>query len=65
MAERLKDELKKDCPFVDAVIGTNEKMEIVDFLLGENILNKEKYNFTASYYKEGEFSSYVPTTFVK
>lgn len=60
MAERLKDELKKDCPFVDAVIGTNEKMEIVDFLLGENILNKEKYNFTASYYKEGEFSSYVP-----
>lgn len=60
MAERLKEELKKDAPFVDAVIGTNEKMEIVDFLLGENVLNRDKYNFTSSYYKEGEFSSYVP-----
>ena len=60
MAQRLKDDLKKDCPFVDAVVGTNEKMEIVDFLLGENVLTRDKYSFTSSYYKEGEFSSYVP-----
>ena len=60
MAERLKEELKKEAPFVDAVIGTNEKMEIVDFLLGENVLTRDKYSFTSSYYKEGEFSSYVP-----
>ena len=60
MAERLKDELKKDCPFVDAVIGTNEKMEIVDYLKGDDISQKDKYSFTTSYYSEGEFSSYVP-----
>lgn len=60
MAERLKDELKKEAPFVDAVIGTNEKMDIVDFLCEDRLEREDGYHFMASYYKEGEKSSYVP-----
>jgi tRNA-N(6)-(isopentenyl)adenosine-37 thiotransferase enzyme MiaB len=60
MAERLKEDLKKDAPFVDAVIGTNEKVEIVNFILGGGIGKEEKYSFLKSYHNEGEFSSFVP-----
>lgn len=60
MAERLKDELKKEVPFVDAVIGTNEKAEIPDYILGNALEKLEKYKFLASYHKEGDWSSYVP-----
>ena len=60
MAERMKEELKKEAPFVDAVIGTNEKAEIPDFLSSEKLDEFETYHFLPSYYREGEFSSYVP-----
>ena len=60
MAERLKDELKKEAPFVDAVIGTNEKEEIPSYVLSHEIRKKDSYSFLSSYYEEGSFSSYVP-----
>ena len=60
MAERMKEELKQEAPFIDAVIGTNEKAEIPDFILGSPLEMLSGYKFLSSYYKEGEFSSYVP-----
>ena len=60
MAERLKEDLKKDAPFVDLVIGTNEKIEIVNYITGDTVQEEDKYSFLTSYYKEGDFSSYVP-----
>ena len=60
MAERLKDELLAEAPYVDAVIGTNEKMNIVTYLQGNGLESEEKYRFMSSYYNEGDFSSYVP-----
>lgn len=60
MAERLKEDLKDDAPFVDAVVGTNEKMNIVNYLLGTPLEKEDKYLFQSSYYGEGEYSSYVP-----
>lgn len=60
MAERLKEELKKDAPYVDFVIGTNNKSEIPDYILGDHPLESDNYSFLSSYYKEGEYSSYVP-----
>lgn len=60
MAERLKDDLKKDAPYVDAVIGTNEKNEIADFILSNEIKKNDSYSFLTSYYEEGSYSSYVP-----
>ena len=60
MAERMKDDLKAEAPYVDLVIGTNEKSRIPDFILGASYEASEKYTFLSSYYKEGEFSSYVP-----
>ena len=60
MAERLKEDLKKDAPFVDAVIGTNEKDEIPAFILSKEVTKKDHYSFLSSYYEEGTFSSYVP-----
>ena len=60
MAERMKEELKKEAPYIDAVIGTNEKAEIPDFILGHPLEKLESYHFLSSYYKEGDYSSYVP-----
>ena len=63
MAERLKDDLKGDAPYVDFVIGTNDKQRIVDILASPNGTydeKEEKYTFSESYYREGEFSSYIP-----
>ena len=60
MAERMQGELKDEAPFVDAVIGTDEKSEIPDFLLGSPLEKLDGYRFLDSYYREGEFSSYVP-----
>lgn len=60
MAERLKDEMKKEAPFVDAVIGTNEKEEIPSYILSDRLEKKDSYSFLSSYYEEGSFSSYVP-----
>ena len=60
MAERMQQELKAEAPFIDMVIGTNEKARIPDFILGTPLEDCEKYTFLDSYYKEGEYSSYVP-----
>lgn len=60
MAERLRDELRKDAPFVDEVVGTNSKNDIPDMVLGARPSEEEGYSFLSSYYKEGSWSSYVP-----
>ena len=60
MASRMKDEMKKEAPFVDYVATNEEKDRIADFVCGESISADEKYSFLTSYYKEGEFSSYIP-----
>ena len=60
MAERMKEELRKEAPFVDAVIGTNEKAEIPDYIFSDSLVKLESYRFLPSYHKEGEWSSYVP-----
>ena len=60
MAERLKEDLKKDAPYVDAVIGTNDKASIPDFIVSGSIPSLDHYNFQRSYYQEGAYSSYVP-----
>lgn len=60
MAERMQEELKKEAPYIDAVIGTNEKAEIPDFIIGEPLEHLDGYRFLSSYYREGDYSSYVP-----
>ena len=60
MAERMKEELKQEAPFIDAVIGTNEKAEIPDYILGSALDEADGYRFLPSYHKDGEWSSYVP-----
>ena len=60
MAERLKEDLKKDAPYVDAVIGTNDKASIPDFIVSGSIPSLDHYSFQRSYYQEGAYSSYVP-----
>ena len=60
MAERMKEDLRHEAPFIDAVIGTNEKAEIPDYILGSALDEAEGYRFLPSYHKEGEWSSYVP-----
>lgn len=60
MAERLKEDLKKDAPYVDAVIGTNDKASIPDFILSGKTGVSDHYSFQSSYYQEGAYSSYVP-----
>lgn len=60
MASRLRDELKKEAPFVDFVATNEEKDSIASFISGEEKKDEEKYSFLSSYYKPGEFSSYIP-----
>lgn len=60
MASRLRDELKKEAPFVDYVASNEEKDKIAQFITKGEIEECEKYSFLDSYYKEGEFSSYIP-----
>lgn len=59
MASRLKDELKKEAPYIDFVATNEEKDKIVEFVFG-NKLDSDKYSFLDSYYKEGEFTSFIP-----
>jgi tRNA-2-methylthio-N6-dimethylallyladenosine synthase len=63
MAERLQEDLKDDAPQVDFVIGTNDKQRIVNILTsadGKLDEVSESYEFTSSYYQEGQVSSYIP-----
>jgi len=59
MAERLGSEIIKREPAVDLVVGTNDKTNIMHFL-NEDIAASDEYQFASSYYKEGDFSSFVP-----
>ena len=62
MADRLKEELKNDAPQIDYVVGNNDKLRILEIagLGGKTSSESDKYTFTKAYYKEGDFSSYVP-----
>ncbi|MFA6822090.1 MAG: tRNA (N6-isopentenyl adenosine(37)-C2)-methylthiotransferase MiaB [Sphaerochaetaceae bacterium] len=60
MAERIGDDFLQEAPAVDHVWGTNDKERIAALLTGGSDERDLAYTFTQSYYKEGEFSSYVP-----
>ena len=62
MAERLQEVLKDEAPHVDYVLGTNDKQKILEVLISPESaeLRAETYSFGASYYQEGEYSSYIP-----
>ena len=60
MAERVGDDFFKETPSVDHVWGTNDKERIAALLTGGSDEREVEYAFTESYYKEGEYSSYVP-----
>ncbi len=65
MADRLKEEAKKDAPQIDFVVKNNDKLKILDivntsFEASSTPSESEKYHFTKAYHKEGEFASYVP-----
>ena len=66
MADRLSDSLRKDAPQIDFVVKNNDKLRIMEIasLAGgpfdRSYSESGKYTFTKAYYKEGDFSSYVP-----
>ena len=60
MASRMREELKKECPFVDHVVSNDEKAQLPLLLFGSDEERNDKYSFLSSHYKEGEFSSYIP-----
>lgn len=60
MASRLREELKKECPFVDHVVSNDDKAMIPDLILGKDEAKGDHYSFLTSHYHEGEFSSYIP-----
>ena len=66
MADRLSESLRKDAPQIDFVVKNNDKLRIMEIasLAGgpfdRSYSESGKYTFTKAYYKEGDFSSYVP-----
>ncbi len=62
MADRLGAQLKKDAPQIDHVVGNNDKLKILEIagLTQRTSSESDKYTFTQAYYKDGDFSSYVP-----
>ena len=60
MASRMKEELKKECPFVDYVVSNDDKAQIPHLIFHSDEEKNDKYSFLSSHYKEGEFSSYIP-----
>ena len=60
MATRIKDEIKTEAPYVDFCASNTEKDKIASFIVGEKEEDDGKYSFLSSYYKDGEFSSYIP-----
>ncbi len=59
MASRMRGELKEEAPFVDYVLSNDDKAAIADIVSGRETEEKG-YTFLSSYYREGEFSSYIP-----
>ncbi|MGD1822124.1 MAG: tRNA (N6-isopentenyl adenosine(37)-C2)-methylthiotransferase MiaB [Pleomorphochaeta sp.] len=61
MAERLAEELKDSAPWVDYVLGTNDKHKVLDIATGQhNLVKDDTYSFLENYYKEGDYSTFVP-----
>jgi tRNA-2-methylthio-N6-dimethylallyladenosine synthase len=61
MAQRLLEELQNEAPWVDYVLGTNDKQKVVEIATGhDQIVRDESYEFLQSYYKEGDYSTFVP-----
>ena len=62
MADRIEEELKKSAPHIDHVVGNNEKLRILEIagVAGKTSAESDRYSFTRAYYKDGDFSSYVP-----
>lgn len=60
MASRMREELKKECPFVDFVVSNDDKSQLPSLIFNNDEEKNNNYSFLASHYKEGEFSSYIP-----
>ena len=62
MADRIEAELKKTAPHIDHVVGNNGKLRILEIagVAGKTGSENDRYSFTKAYYKDGDFSSYVP-----
>ena len=62
MADRIGSELRKTAPHLDYVVGNNSKLRILEIagVADRTGSESDRYTFTQSYYKEGDFSSYVP-----
>lgn len=60
MAQRLLDDMRKEAPQVDYVVGVNDKQKIVDIALGGTPGHSESYEFDQLSWHEGDISSYVP-----
>lgn len=66
MAQRLGEDIKKSAPQLDYVVSVNDKMKILEIARAVQKDEKpeyehsENYDFASSYYREGEFSSFVP-----
>lgn len=60
MAQRLLDDLKKEAPQVDYVVGTNDKHKIIDIAQGKDITRSDTYEFDRLSWHPGDISSFVP-----
>lgn len=60
MASRMREELKKECPFVDFVVSNDDKSQLPSLIFNNDEEKNNNYSFLASHYKEGDFSSYIP-----
>ena len=60
MAQRLLDELQKEAPQVDYVVGVNDKQKILDIATDGSFTQSDTYEFDHLSYHEGDVSSFVP-----
>ena len=60
MASRLGEDAKKQAPAIDYVVSSNDKMKISQIMDNPDFEKSSEYEFTTSYYHDGDFSSYVP-----
>ncbi len=61
MAERLKEDLQGEAPWIDYVLGTNDKHKVLEIATGHNnLVHDNSYSFLENYYKEGDYSTFVP-----
>ncbi len=66
MTERLKDEIRKDVPAVDILIGTFGKKEFASALVsgkvvsGDDFFGESEYQFARTHSGDGDFQAMVP-----